>query len=446
MKTRPLTTFTFVMILVLVPLLPLFEATPVAAQELQPPIHSPQEPPLPPGVGKHKKLDRSYHVLGSQMGVPGGAPGSSTRSVLPLTTGGPDSFGYRWNDAIAASWVMGATDSGLTGDDAYSSPLGIGFTFNFYGRNYTQLYAGTNGFMTFGQGATDYWNQAIPNPWSPNNFIAPFWDDLDVGTLNSGKVYTKQGVDAYGKYFVVEWRDVSTLLSPSDTLTFEVVLHENGNIALQYQSLSGDLASATVGIEDDTGTDGLLYLYSALGLSNGKAVTFTRPAASARAKVSPAYQGNFISAGAAQPFKVQVSNTGDLGADTYDLSAASTWAVSFFAADGVAPLTDTNGNGVVDTGSMAQGAIVTVTVKVQASTTAGVGASNSATITARSSKNAAKSSTANLRTAVPAPFAQVYRDDADGAMSLYLVQPSGQSLKKTTANGYAANGDQTAVA
>jgi len=73
-----------------------------------------------------------------------------------------------------------------------------------------------------------------------------------------------------------------------------------------------------------------------------------------------------------------------------------------------------------------------------------VGNANSAVITVRSSLDISKSKTANLQSAVPAPFAQVYDDEADGAMSLDLIQPNAQVVKKATADGhYGYNGAVT---
>jgi hypothetical protein len=350
--------------------------------------------------------------------------------------GGPDDFGYTWDDAVPISWIdaTSGTDTGLTGDDRFTGPIDIGFAFKFYENAYTQLYASTNGLVTFGQGAYQYSNQRIPNPAPPNNFIAPFWDDLCVnyGGYNTGKVHYTQGGTAPNRYFVVEWYQVSRLGS-SNLLTFEVVLYENGDIMLQYLSLSGELQSATVGIEDDVGITGLQYLYNAPGLGNNKAVRFYRPTPSARVKVWPLYQGHFTHAGETPAFQVPIRNTGELGADTYDLTTSSTWPVSLYAADGVTPLTDTDNDGVMDTGAVAQGGTVTITVKVQTPSAANVGDNNTATIIVRSSLNTSKIKTATLQAAVPAPFAQVYRDNADGAMSLYLVQPTAQALKKATA-------------
>ncbi|NCP88489.1 hypothetical protein GW829_14100, partial [bacterium] len=180
--------------------------------------------------------------------------------------------------------------------------------------------------------------------------------------------------------------------------------------------------------------------------SSNKAVRFYRPAPSARVKLTPTQQGKFTQAGAAQSFQMDVRNTGDLGADTYDLATASAWPVTLYAADGVTPLTDTDSDSAIDTGSLAQGSTVTITAKVATPGGAVVGNANSAIITARSSVNTSKSKTATLQSAVPAPFAQVYDDYADGAMSLNLIQPSAQVMKKATADGYYGSSMAVALA
>ena len=118
------------------------------------------------------------------------------------------------------------------------------------------------------------------------------------------------------------------------------------------------------------------------------------------------------------------------------LSAGALWRLYDVsqAADGTTPLTDTDSDGAVDTGSLAQGSGVTVTVQITTPTGAAVGDHNTAAVTVRSSVDTGKSKTVTLQTTVPAPFAQVYRDNADGAMSLYLVQPAAQAVKKVTSD------------
>jgi len=369
----------------------------------------------------------------------GARPPMQVTGVAPQATGGPDDFGYTWDDSASFSWVDATTgtNSGLMGDDSYMGPIDIGFDFKFYENTYTQLYFNTNGLVTLGGGVYHYSNNSIPNTASPNNFVAPFWDDLCVNHsgYNTGTVYYQQGGIAPNRYFVIEWHQVSRLGS-TDLLTFEVVLYESGDIVMQYLSLSGTLTSATVGIEDDAGVDGLQYLYNASGLGNNKAVRFYRPDPAARVKVRPLYQGRFTQAGETVSFQVPIRNTGELGSDTYDLPLASSWSATLYAADGATPLTDSDTDGTVDTGSVAQGSTVTVMVKVTTPDWTTVGDDNTAVLTVRSSLDTDKSKSVTLQTAVPAPFAQVYRDDADGAMSLYLARPKGSRLKKVTSDWY----------
>jgi hypothetical protein len=55
-------------------------------------------------------------------------------------------------------------------------------------------------------------------------------------------------------------------------------------------------------------------------------------------------------------------------------------------------------------------------------------------VTVRSSRNTSKQRAATFQTAIPAPFAQVFGDDDDGAMSIYLAQPGAQTVKKATSD------------
>jgi hypothetical protein len=169
----------------------------------------------------------------------------------------------------------------------------------------------------------------------------------------------------------------------------------------------------------------------------------TSYAPGAQVSIEPPYQGRFTHAGEAATFKVPIRNSGYRGADTYDIQVASAWPVALYADDDVTPLTDTDGDGVRDTGAVAQNAGIAVIVSVSTPAGAAVGASNSVSVTVRSSLNTAVSKVAILQMAVPAAFAQVYRDGADLAMSLYLVQPGSQVLSKATPDGY--NGAQVAI-
>ncbi|MFC1879837.1 hypothetical protein ACFLZW_07990, partial [Chloroflexota bacterium] len=253
--------------------------------------------------------------------------------------------------------------------------------------------------------------------------IAPFWDDLYIGggVLNSGKVYTDSGTDGHGNYFVVEWYQVtrSSGAEAGQLLTFEVLLYENGDILFQYDFMDTDatLDSSTVGIEDGDGEDGLQYQYNWAAVGSGDAILFTRPAASHRVKVFPRQLSAF-NIGGETSFKLNVRNTGNLSADIYNLTPVASdpaWQVMLYDGSGKLLLGDSPGDpdAIVDSGSLAIGETISVTVKVQAPAGAAVADGVDITLTATSTNNGAKTGAATLSTVIPAPFIVTYREGSD---------------------------------
>lgn len=418
---------------------------PVTAQRPQP--TSPVPPNEPGGGGEAYQTKEGLWVMPA-----GSKPSAPTRIRSPQATGGPDQFGYTWNDSVALSWIDATTgtDTGMSGSSGGKKvgPISLPFSFKYYENTYNSVYIAASGYLGF----TDYgtWpvQPRVPSLALPNNMIAPYATEIYLNTAGPyARVYYKSGGVAPNRYFVVEWFDVkggppSDTIGNDDTYRFEVILYENGDIVFQYQTMTinGSYYCGSTGIEDSTGLDGLAYGSFCYIPPSNKAIRFYRPAPSARVSVYPQYAGRFTTVGATESFHLQVRNTGEFGSDTYDLTSSSTWPVSLYAADGSTPLTDTDSDGVVDTGSLAQGSTFTVTVKVQTPSGANVGNANTATITARSSLDTTKQKASTVQTAVPANFAQVYRDNADDAMSLYLVQPVGQTVKKATSDNYLGDG------
>jgi hypothetical protein len=71
-------------------------------------------------------------------------------------------------------------------DDVTHGPFNIGFTFAFFGNNFTQFYVGSNGWIGFSAGqTTGYTAQFIPNTGSPKNAILADWEDLLPGSANT---------------------------------------------------------------------------------------------------------------------------------------------------------------------------------------------------------------------------------------------------------------------
>jgi hypothetical protein len=338
------------------------------------------------------------------------------------------------------------TDTGMNGASSgqHFGPVDLGFSLRYYENTYTQVHIGASGFLTFTEAGSWLSQSQIPASGEPNNVIAPYWAPLYLSaSAPTGRVYFLRGGTAPTRYFIAEWYDVAGG-SPTDStggddlFRFEAILYENGDILFQYDqmSITGGRWCGAAGMEDAAGTDGLTYLPLCAAAPSGVAVLFSRPAPAARLRVSPAYQSGFITLGGALSWPVSIRNLGDLGPDTFDLTASSAWPVTLLAADGTTPLSDTNGNGKADTGSLGLGDTLTVTVRVTAPSNNPVGSEDTLTLTAVSARDPGISRTVILQAAIPARFAQVFRDDADGAMSLLLVQPQGSQRKPASGNAW----------
>ncbi|MBN2538185.1 hypothetical protein JXB37_07920, partial [candidate division WOR-3 bacterium] len=194
-------------------------------------------------------------------------------------TGGPDGDWYFWIDSDTAggptySWrdtTGGTPVPAMVGDDVYNT-IALPFTFRFYGVDYTSVMAGSNGWLSFQTQTTSHLtNEAIPNNTTPNALIAPLWDDLYGSATYGSQFYTNVLGTSPNREFVFSYLTWYYYGSPyTDPIEFQVILHESDNsITVQYADVlkDGDTqsggVSATIGIENTDGTDGLEYVYNA---------------------------------------------------------------------------------------------------------------------------------------------------------------------------------------
>jgi PGF-pre-PGF domain-containing protein/uncharacterized repeat protein (TIGR01451 family) len=223
---------------------------------------------------------------------------------VSASSGGPDSFGYYFRDSNSGepyNWIeisgTGAA-TGVTGDDD-SALISIGFPFQFYGNTYTSVYVSSNGFLTFGSSSSSSTGGTIPSTSTPNAVIAPFWDDLDPS--EGGTIYYQVFGATPNRYLVVEWYNVPSYSAGGDS-TFEAILYESGGlIKFQYEDVyfaDSDYdygASATVGIENPDGTDGLVFSQNSPDLEDGFSILFFRGLlAEKRASVTEVIRGQNI--------------------------------------------------------------------------------------------------------------------------------------------------------
>ncbi len=368
----------------------------------------------------------------------------------PLSTGGPDDYGYRWDDTAPLSWIdaSAGTNTGFNSTTSHSGPISIGFPFKYYENTYSQLYVSRHGYLSFNNTALDDWQSEVPSAGPPNDVIAPHW--VPIYGVN-GYVRYLAGGTAPNRWFAIEWNRVLSLRDLE--YTFEVILHENDDIVFQYGAMSQNYGACQAsGIEDSTGLDGLAITQFCQWVGSNHAVRISRPAPAARVRVVSPAQGRFTSQAKTEVFQVPIRNTGELGADTFDITSSSFWPMAIYGSDGATPLADSDGDGAPDTGAVAQGGQTSVTVAVQTPVNAEIGANNTATLLVRSSRDTNRSKSAIVQSTVPTLFAQGYWDAADEGVSLLLAQPSGQRAKQAakvaeseTAVIEAANGNYVSV-
>jgi subtilisin family serine protease len=191
-------------------------------------------------------------------------------------------------DKPAFNWIAG--DTAVTfndGEDGYAS-VTLPFALNFYTGTYSTIFVSTNGYATFmDQNYARMWaNTWIPDPGPvsdstlyryPNNAIYPYWDDLTVAPRAYGAAYTGVSGTAPNRTFVIEWRGVAGAGAP---MTFAIQLEETTNrITFAYQDVDapyGNGYSATIGVEDHNGTQGIELGFNHPGIvQSGTAVRFT---------------------------------------------------------------------------------------------------------------------------------------------------------------------------
>jgi YVTN family beta-propeller protein len=306
----------------------------------------------------------------------------------PETSGGPDLFGYTFLDSNEAGGPVYAweeisnTGTLVTGwndyDDGYASPIPIGFTFNYYGTDFTELYVNTNGYISFGYGYPSYPTMGIPNINPPNDDIGLFGENLfldSYGTVTSIYYQTLSNPTR----LVLEFVDIFCYCSYNDPITFEVILYASGDILSQYATLVG-ASTNYVGIENSDGTDGLGY---GATLADNLAIRYYYPSG---ILLAPASQQKLGDPGSTVPFVVELTNlTG--APDSFDLEVlpGNAWTTTLSS---------------VQVGPIAYGESITFTAWVDVPVGALPGDNDTATIQATSVASPTVTASASISTYV----------------------------------------------
>ena len=157
----------------------------------------------------------------------------------------PEGPVYDWVDISDVG-----TELNLSDDDF--AEVELPFTFPFFEQEKTDVKISSNGYLSFGAEAFDYTNDPIPNLEQPNDIIAPFWDDLNPS--DGGNIYYYY--DETDEQFIVQYQELPRF-GDGGSLTFQTILEADGSILYQYNDMNGTLDSATIGVENVDGSNGL---------------------------------------------------------------------------------------------------------------------------------------------------------------------------------------------
>jgi hypothetical protein len=154
---------------------------------------------------------------------------------------------------ISSTGTLAATASNC---DDCGETVPIGFTFNFFGTDHTDINACSNGYLTFGAATGDFSNDpSFPNPNQPNDMIAPYWDDFN--TAAGGDIFYQTVGSAPNRQFIVQWDNVLHFASTDEFATFQAVLSEGSNTIAYRYALTDARDTPTIGIENSDGTVGV---------------------------------------------------------------------------------------------------------------------------------------------------------------------------------------------
>ncbi|MGY4914353.1 S8 family serine peptidase [Streptomyces sp. 900116325] len=180
------------------------------------------------------------------------------------------------------NWISGRTNVALSGDED-ARTVALPFPVKLYGVSYSSASVTTNGLVNFLQPRLgDYVNTALPTAAQPNGAVAAFWDDLTLDKKSS--VQTATTGTAGARKFAIVWNNAAFADNTSVRVSFEAVLDEaTGAITLQYKGIGSNAlqqgSSATVGMENQAGTDALQYSFNETVLKDASAIRFSPKAA-----------------------------------------------------------------------------------------------------------------------------------------------------------------------
>jgi hypothetical protein len=206
-----------------------------------------------------------------------------TNGTAVADTGGPDAFGYRWQDSDDQcgpeyTWLpigaLGTQITWLDGEgDETRGPYALPFSFPFYGVDYGQIYVSANGWISFNDLSNEaFANTTLPSASAASAAIFAWWDDLKPQLAGTNVRYWSNGVDSAAVHF----ENIRAGTAPNQgTYNFQILLTAWGECRIFYGNMGTiRLTSATIGIQNAAKTVGLTVLNNAAGIGNNESRRF----------------------------------------------------------------------------------------------------------------------------------------------------------------------------
>jgi uncharacterized repeat protein (TIGR01451 family) len=161
---------------------------------------------------------------------------------------------YTLNQVGTFAPLPGSGTSFSLGDDQVSAALPMGFTFNFYGKDYAEIYVSSNGFITFSATADTGCcsGSSLPNKQTdPSSLIAFAWDDLNPPGSGSFNYFTTGA--APNRIFVLNAINLAVCCGSTPQITAQILLYEGTNVIEIHTTKATSNNGMTMGITDEEG-------------------------------------------------------------------------------------------------------------------------------------------------------------------------------------------------
>lgn len=167
------------------------------------------------------------------------ASNTGTQALSYSMSLAPSSYGV-WRsdqpDGPLSSWInppANAITLSLT-HNSFSQALPIGFNFPYFERNYSQLYIGANGLITFSSPLSlgVYIDSCMPVPETTEAAIVPLRIELDPIDQTARLSYANTGDG-----FLVTWENMPSVSDPTQRMSFQALLRPDGRVSFNYAQL-----------------------------------------------------------------------------------------------------------------------------------------------------------------------------------------------------------------